>query len=165
MQDLVELLRFHSGDDISAVHHLAVVQIEQGLNLRLGGLDHHRPLIDQPELLVLDGEADRADLFEVVLHLSADFLQLAEVFLFYGIDLFPCGPDRIESALVEFALKRLLPGNDVAGVEVSAGRVLAVVSINHRLDEQCRVPVVHLVQAEHVADAFQRDLQLVVGIP
>ena len=164
VQDLVELPGLDLLDHVRVVHDLARVQVQEEPDVGLGGLGHHRALVDQPEPLVLHREADGADLLEVVLHLARDLLQLLVVVLGDVGDVRAARADGVELVLEELALDLLVPGDDVAGVELAVGGILAVVAVHHGLDEQRRVLLVLVRDGQEVADPLQGDLELVEGI-
>ena len=164
VQDLVQLPRLDLLHDVGVVHDLARVQVQQQADVRLGGLRHDRALVDQPEPLVLHGEADGADLLEVVFHRVRDLLQVRVVVLRDVGDVGAARADGVELVLEELALDLLVPGDDVARVELTVQRVLAVVAVHHGLDEEPRVLLVLVGDGQEVADPLERDLQLVEGI-
>ena len=70
VQDLVELPRLDILHDVRVIHDLPRVKVQEQPNVRLRGLCHHGPLVDQPQALVFNGEPDGAGLLESGLPLS-----------------------------------------------------------------------------------------------
>ena len=68
-------------------------------------LDDDLPLLDEPELLVLDREADLPDLEVLVLELASDLVELLEIGGIDLVDVLARGADLVEPLLVELALE------------------------------------------------------------
>ena len=60
VEDLVEAPGGDAVDDVLLVDHLARAEVEGEAEVGLGALGDHLTLLDEPELLVLDREADLA---------------------------------------------------------------------------------------------------------
>jgi len=67
MQYLVEPPGLYRIDDERVVHYLPAEQVEVQLKVGLGALRHHLPLLDEPQLVLLDREPDLAYLLVMVL--------------------------------------------------------------------------------------------------
>ena len=104
VEDLVELSRLDLLHDVVRRHDLARVKVQQEPDVGLRGLRHDRALVDQPQPLVFHGEADGADLLEVVLHLARDLLELGVVVLGDVGDVRAARPDGVELVLEVLAL-------------------------------------------------------------
>ena len=164
VEDLVEPSRGNRLHDELVRDDLAGVEVEEELQVRLGGLGHDLALLDEPELLVLDREADLADLDVLVLELPRDLLELLEVGGVDRVDVLAGGADLVEALLVILALELALARDDVAGVEGAGGRALAVVAVDHGLDEDGGVAGILLVELDEARYALDGEVELAHGL-